>query len=124
MDSNTLLVIGVDGGLILFFFYALYVVNQYPSSGKLKVSAKVKPERTFAITQLEPDLSSIARAQSEPMPEPEPIPDLSSFLEPEPMPEPEPIPDLSSFLEPEPMPEPRSLALVCSFQFAISLMNY
>ena len=88
MDSNILLVIGVDGGLILFFLYALYVVNQYPSSGKLKVSAKVKPERTFAITQLEPDLSSIARVQSEPIPEPEPepIPDLSSFLEPEPEP--------------------------------------
>ena len=72
MDSNTLLVIGVDGGLILFFLYALYVVNQYPSSGKLKVSAQVKPERTFVITQLEPDLSSIARAKSEPIPEPEP----------------------------------------------------
>ena len=81
MDSNTLLVIVVDGGLILFFLYALYVVNQDQSSGKLKVSATRarKSETSFALTQLEPDLSSIPRT------EPEPIPDLFSFLEHEPI---------------------------------------
>ena len=85
MDSNTLLVIVIDGGLILFFHYALYVVNQYPSSDKPKVSTTVKSETRFTLSQLEPGLSSI------PGPEPEPIPDLSSFREPESIPEPEPV---------------------------------
>ena len=97
MDSNTILVLVVDGGLILFFIYALYVVNQNPSYSKQKAPTEVKSETLFALSQLEPDLSSIPR------PELKPIPDLSSFLEPE------PIPDLSSFLEPEPIPEPEPI---------------
>ena len=85
MDSNTLLVLVVDGGLVLFFLYALYTTNQQPASPKKKKVA-VKPETILAKDEPKP----------EPKPEPEPAPE--PVLEPEPEPTPEPVP------EPEPEP--------------------
>lgn len=76
MDSNTLLVLVVDGGLVLFLLYAIFTSNQRPVSLK-KEKVAVKPEEILAESKPEP------KPKPEPTPAPEPVP------EPEPEPEPE-----------------------------------
>ena len=96
MDSNTILVIIVDGGLLLFLIYALYIINQKPSPSKPKERLAVKPETILAPSEPEP--------KPEPKPTPEPKPEPKPITEPEP--EPEPIPEPVPETEPNPMPEP------------------
>ena len=96
MDSNTILVIIVDGGLLLFLIYALYIINQKPSPNKPKKRIAVKPETILAPSEPEP--------KPEPKPTPEPKPEPKPITEPEP--EPEPIPEPVPETEPNPMPEP------------------
>ena len=96
MDSNTILVIIVDGGLLLFLIYALYIINQKPSPNKPKKRIAVKPETILAPSESEP--------KPEPKPTPEPKPEPKPITEPEP--EPEPIPEPVPETEPNPMPKP------------------
>ena len=84
MDSNTILVIIVDGGLLLFLIYALYIINQKPSPNKPKKRIAVKPETILAPSEPEP------KPEPKPTPEPEPIPEPVPETEPNPMPKPEP----------------------------------
>jgi len=83
MDSNTLLVLVVDGGLVLFLLYAIFTSNQRPVSPK-KEKVAVKPEEI------------LTESKPEPKPKPEPTPAPEPVTEPEPAPTPEPVP------EPEP----------------------
>ena len=70
-------------------------------------SESVAPE-TFA----EPEMPTVEEMMSEPVAEPEPIPEPAASPEPEPIPEPvvipepEPIPEPVAVPEPEPIPEP------------------
>ena len=82
MDSNTLLVIVVDGGLILFFLYALYVINQKQAPTPKKKKVAIKPETILTPSKPEP----------EPVPAPVPAPEP----EPKPVPEPEHEPEIAS----------------------------
>jgi predicted flap endonuclease-1-like 5' DNA nuclease len=72
MDSNTLLVIVVDGGLLLFFLFA---ASRKYQGKKAEKKIAVKPETILA-------------PEPKPKPEPEPVP--IPIPEPEPEPEPEP----------------------------------
>ena len=90
MDSNTLLVLVVDGGLVLFLLYAIFTSNQKTASPK-KEKVAVKPEEILRESKPEP------KPKPEPTPAPEP--------EPEPAPTPEPVPEPVPAPEPEPEPE-------------------
>ncbi len=101
MDSNTILVVIVVGGLLLFLLYALYVIGQKPSPKKPKERLAVKPETILAPSEPEP--------KPAPKPAPEPIPEPKPEPIPEPEPEPEPMPEPMPEPKPEPMPEPEEI---------------
>ena len=49
MDSNTLLVIILDGGLVLFFLYALYYISQISKPQVPKILKKTDKEEPLAV---------------------------------------------------------------------------
>ena len=102
MDANTLLVIVVNGGLVIFFIYALYYIRSpvKPVKESQKPNKFVSPLFDMSSQSRTTKNEFIFRAPSEPVESP------PTEIEPEPEEEPTPPEYVFPEYEPEPEEEP------------------